>query len=75
MKKTYLKTFTTILILILTLLYCLQFTSLYNKTNSNSNYLTVYFIDVETPTNNNFASLLFLRSSFMILNKNMWFFS
>ena len=46
MKKTYLKTFTTILILILTLLYCLQFTSLYNKTNSNSNYLTVYFIDV-----------------------------
>lgn len=46
MKKTYLKTFTTILILILTLLYCLQFTSLYNETNSNSNYLTVYFIDV-----------------------------
>ena len=46
MKNTYLKTFTTILILILTLLYCLQFTSLYNKTNSNSNYLTVYFIDV-----------------------------
>ena len=46
MKKTYLKTFTTILILILTLLCCLQFTSLYNKTNSNSNYLTVYFIDV-----------------------------
>ena len=46
MKKTYLKTFTTILILILTLLYCLQFTSLYNKTTSNSNYLTVYFIDV-----------------------------
>lgn len=46
MKKTYLKTFTTILILILTLLYCLQFTSLYNKANSNSNYLTVYFIDV-----------------------------
>lgn len=46
MKKIYLKTFTTILILILTLLYCLQFTSLYNKTNSNSNYLTVYFIDV-----------------------------
>ena len=46
MKNTYLKTSTTILILILTLLYCLQFTSLYNKTNSNSNYLTVYFIDV-----------------------------
>ena len=46
MKKTYLKTFTTILILILTLLDCLQFTSLYTKTNSNSNYLTVYFIDV-----------------------------
>lgn len=46
MKKTYLKTFTTILILILTLLCSQQFTSLYNKTNSNSNYLTVYFIDV-----------------------------
>ena len=46
MKNTYLKTFTTILILILTLLYCLQFTSIYTKTNSNSNYLTVYFIDV-----------------------------
>ena len=46
MKKTHFKTFTTILILILTLLCSQQFTSLYNKTNSNSNYLTVYFIDV-----------------------------
>ena len=46
MKKTYLKTFTTILILILTLLCSQQFTSLYNKTNSNIYYLTVYFIDV-----------------------------
>ena len=46
MKKTYLKTFTTILILILTLLCSQQFTSLYNKTNSNSNYLSVHFIDV-----------------------------
>ena len=46
MKKTYFKTFTTILILILTLLCSQQFTSLYNKTNSNIYYLTVYFIDV-----------------------------
>ena len=46
MKKTYFKTFTTILILILTLLCSQQFTSLYNKTNSNSNYLSVHFIDV-----------------------------
>ena len=46
MKKTHFKTFTTILILILTLLCSQQFTSLYNKTNSNSNYLSVHFIDV-----------------------------
>lgn len=46
MKKTYLKSFTTILILILTLLCSHQFTSLYNKSNLNSNCLTVHFIDV-----------------------------